>query len=90
MLSGGLSNATPLQLGGKVVPAQAIRTFHNWSLSICRAGETQSGKTGNFLVFAGFVHAITCSVRPAEGNLNGLFSRSTFPWCGCQLPPDRI
>lgn len=54
-----LSSTVPLQLDCKVVPAQAILTFHNWTLSIDRAGETQAGKTRNFLVFAGFVHTIT-------------------------------
>lgn len=62
MLSGGLSNTVPLQLGGKVGLAQTVLTSHNWTLSIHRAGETQAGKTGNFLGFAGFVHAIICSV----------------------------
>jgi len=56
MLPGGLSNAVALQLGGKAVPAQAILMLHHWTLSISRAGETRAGKTGNFLVVAGFVH----------------------------------
>lgn len=67
-MPGGLFDAVHLQLGGKVVPAQAILTSHNWTLSISRTGETQSVKTGNFLVFAGFVPA---AVSAAKRNLNG-------------------
>lgn len=91
MLLGGLLEVPSYTSPPRWQGSTSKNNTNTWCLDLSRstAGEIQAVRTGNFLVFDGFVHSVICSVCLAEGNSNGLFSGS-FPWSSCQKPPDRI